>query len=190
MNLKIELRKSIRRKLAALTAKERAEKSRQIAIAISELPEWKRAKTVALFAPMHDEPDVELLWKKIRAGKKTAIYPRIDGDRLSWFTVSEPRELAVSRWDLREPSTYASQIAISEIDFMLVPGIAFSSSGERLGRGGGFYDRALADDTFRALKIGVCFDLQRVEELPVESHDCPMDIVVSEQSARHFSLKG
>lgn len=191
MKPKIELRKKIRAKLAALTPEERAEKSRKIEIVISELPEWKCAKTVAFFAPMHDEPDVELLWKKIRAEKKRAVFPRIEDNHLRWFAISELSELAVSRWSLREPPTTAPitpngnvektrEIAISEIDLMLVPGVAFSANGERLGRGGGFYDRALANHELRAFKIGVCFDFQIEEKLPVESHDCAMDFVVSE----------
>jgi 5-formyltetrahydrofolate cyclo-ligase len=62
-------------------------------------------------------------------------------------------------------------VSVSSIDCILVPGLAFTSCGRRLGRGGGYYDRTLAEIAPQALALGVCFSLQMVETLPAESHD-------------------
>ena len=66
-------------------------------------------------------------------------------------------------------------------DLVLVPGLAFTAEGERLGRGGGFYDRLLSSPGFRAFKVGVCFDRQMRETLPMEPHDQRVHRVVTEK---------
>jgi 5-formyltetrahydrofolate cyclo-ligase len=64
-------------------------------------------------------------------------------------------------------------------DLLLVPGIAFGRGGERLGRGGGFFDRYLAD--YSGVKIGLCFEIQLEDDLPMQEHDCWMDYVITER---------
>lgn len=64
-------------------------------------------------------------------------------------------------------------------DWLFIPGVGFGFNGSRLGRGKGFYDRYLEDS--KALRIGVCWSEQIIEELPVESHDCHMDFIITEK---------
>ena len=66
-------------------------------------------------------------------------------------------------------------------DFVLVPGLAFSRDGHRLGRGGGFYDRLLAGRARDAVKVGVCFALQLHEAIPSEVHDVVLDAVITDK---------
>ncbi len=68
-----------------------------------------------------------------------------------------------------------------------MPGVAFDRSGHRLGYGGGFYDRFLARLPARALRIGVAFDQQVLDELPAEEHDQPVDLVVTPSEVLHAS---
>jgi 5-formyltetrahydrofolate cyclo-ligase len=68
----------------------------------------------------------------------------------------------------------------SPIDLVLVPGIAFTRAGARIGRGAGFFDRFLAHRAARAIKIGIAFSFQIVESLPLERHDVRLDLVVSD----------
>ena len=67
----------------------------------------------------------------------------------------------------------------ADIDVMVVPGVAFTSVGDRLGRGKGYYDRYMAREGFRAQTIGVCYSCQLCDELPVEEHDRRVDRVIS-----------
>jgi 5-formyltetrahydrofolate cyclo-ligase len=73
----------------------------------------------------------------------------------------------------------ADLVAPEEIDLILIPGLAFTRKGERLGRGGGYYDRFLARVGLRAVKLGICFKEQLLEELPIESHDARVDRVLA-----------
>jgi 5-formyltetrahydrofolate cyclo-ligase len=193
---KTALRREIKARLAALTAGQIAEKSAAICRAIAQTAEWQSARCIALFAPMPMEPDVGLLWqmlagepaKKARENpqgnrlEKTICYPRVNGEELLFITVPERSALVESPpWNLLEPPCNAAKsdaenriIALQDLDLLLVPGLAFTPGGHRMGRGKGFYDRVLAQPRFRAATFGICFAEQLVERLPLEAHDRPV----------------
>lgn len=157
----------------------RGEKSARLCAAIAASAPWCRAKTVVLFAPQAREPDVEMLWAK--AEGRSFAYPRVTKERLDLFRVSSLHELRPGAWGIREPSgDLAHTVAPDAIDLILIPGIAFTRNGARLGRGGGFYDRLLSWLPPRVCTVGVCFDFQIVPELPMEPHDQHVDFVATE----------
>ncbi len=139
-------------------------------------PDWVAAGTVALFCPM--EGEVELL-ELLPAEGKRAIFPAVADSRLEWREVRDASGFARSERfpDLREPSGGAV-VSLAEADLVVVPGIAFTRCGKRLGRGGGFYDRALAGLPETVKRMGVCFEFQVLGDLPTEPHDAPLDGLV------------
>lgn len=178
MHSKIEIRRNISA-IPQMTPDARAEKSARLCAAVAESAAWRSARTVAIFAPQPREPNVELLWTH-GAGKSFA-YPRVTEDRLDLFRVASLHELAPGAFGVREPlARIENAIAPESLDLILVPGVAFTADGARLGRGGGFYDRLLAWLTPRTCKIGVCFDAQLLPELPIEPHDQHMDFIATE----------
>lgn len=175
---KPELRKAIRVRLAALTPEAVAKKSAAICLEISRTPEWREARVAGLFSPLNTEPNVDLLWAVLTAGK-AVCYPRVCGDALVFLRVAGREALLESAlWNLMEPPHREDHvIAPEKIDLLLVPGMAFTPNGHRMGRGKGFYDRFLARPGFHAATFGVCFAEQIVPHLPMEGHDRPVDRV-------------
>lgn len=166
------------REILPLPPDVRGEKSRVICESIIAHPAWKNAHTIALFTPQMREPDVELLWQS--ANGRRFAYPRIEGEVVVLYAVDSLFDLQPAQWGIREPSAqFSVRVRPEEINLILVPGVAFTTSGLRCGRGGGFYDRLLAELPAGAAKLGVCFAEQIVDELPVESHDVAVDEVVS-----------
>jgi 5-formyltetrahydrofolate cyclo-ligase len=102
-------------------------------------------------------------------------YPRLQQDVLEFV---KPKKWRRSPLGFQEPAEGETETT-ENLDGFLVPGLAFSKKGQRVGRGKGFYDRTLARAT--GLKVGVCYSYQLFTELPVEDHDIQMDIVVSDQ---------
>jgi 5-formyltetrahydrofolate cyclo-ligase len=133
--------------------------------------------SLALFAPTPTEPDLDLLWDLGSLAETSLLsYPRREGKTLSFHPISALVELIPGRLGLREPAAGRSP---KQLDLIVVPGLAFSTEGNRLGRGGGFYDRFLATVPRTTLKIGVCFEFQQVSSIPHEPHDVTMDVVVA-----------
>jgi len=175
---KMSLRAGARTILTGLSEEARAAASAEIRRRIVALPEWLNAGTVALFAAQNTEPDLISL---VDAGGKRFCFPRVSGDALEFHQCDSKSDLVPGRWGLLEPdATRRPVIGPAEIDLLLIPGLAFTRTGGRLGRGGGFYDRFLESTRPRAVKIGVCFHAQIVPTLPLEMHDHEVDAVVSE----------
>jgi 5-formyltetrahydrofolate cyclo-ligase len=172
---KMELRERMR---AAFDNDTHAEASAVICGKLRALPEWRAARVVMAFAPLGDEPNIEPL---LCATRTTAL-PRWTGEGYEPARVSSLiDDLHTGQFGVREPKPACAVVDWSEIDVMLVPGLAFDTEGNRLGRGGGFYDRLL--DSARAkgsvTAIGVAFDWQRVNSVPVEKHDRKLNLVIS-----------
>jgi 5-formyltetrahydrofolate cyclo-ligase len=175
---KAELRKRARAAVAKLDAEEIARRSARLCAELSQAPEWMEAGVVGLFAAQSHEPSLDGLWALREA--RVFCYPRVNGIELDLLRIDALEELALSRWQLREPiHDPGALVSPGDVDLLLVPGTAFTERGARLGRGGGFYDRLLAGEGMRARTIGICFKEQLFEALPAEPHDRPVGRVIS-----------
>lgn len=175
------LRGVMRRRLAGVDAAFRRSSAETLAARLACLPAWQNARQVLLFAPMPAEPDVDNLWDGGQLGGKQCAYPAVSGNELRLYRVDRLADLRpVPPWNLREPAPDASRVvSVGEIDLLLIPGLAFDVRGGRLGRGGGYYDRLLATRAGGgAVAIGVCFEFQRVNRLPLAPHDALVDGII------------
>jgi 5-formyltetrahydrofolate cyclo-ligase len=172
---KSQLRDTLRERLQKLSLTERH--TRSLLICEKLLPYFSGKNSLALFAPMSTEPDLDLLWDHGALVEHSLLsYPRREGETLSFHPISALAELIPGRFGIREPAPSPSP---KQLDLIVVPGLAFSAQGNRLGRGAGFYDRFLATLPQTTFKLGVCFEFQRVSSIPHEPHDVTMDAVVS-----------
>ena len=142
----------------------------------------RTAKTIGAYMPLPDEVDVTPLFQCL----EPAIYiPAFDesigGYRMAKYTP----ELKKGKFGIPEP-VKPVWAGADELDLILVPGVAFDLSGNRLGRGGGFYDRLLPQCS--AARIGVCFDFQCLEKIPNEPHDCRMALLITESKILKFVM--
>jgi 5-formyltetrahydrofolate cyclo-ligase len=166
-------RDTMRGRLKIISPSERHWRSLRICEQLPPLFSGKRV--LALFAPTLTEPDLDLLWDLGLWASHLVSYPRCEGSTLSFRPVSALSELVPGRFGIRES---VAGPALAELDLIVVPGLAFTAEGSRLGRGVGFYDRFLSTIPPTTVKIGVCFEFQKVSEVPQESHDVKMDAVV------------
>jgi 5-formyltetrahydrofolate cyclo-ligase len=177
---KNSLRAAMRSQLRA----REAEASRTESAAICA---WLRPRvavgTVAAFFPLPGEVDLRPLLQELAAAGRLAL-PRVGPQGLSLHRVGDLAGLSSGPLGLREPDAAAPRLAASELSVVLVPGLAFTLRGERLGRGKGYYDRLLADLPPRAATIGVGFACQLLAALPLESHDICLKAVVPPLAGR------
>lgn len=179
--LKAEIRTRMRQQRAALDLLEVMRASDRIAARVTALPEFTRAAVICCYLSMPGEVETRLIleaaWK---AGKRVAMpAARDDGEYIpAWYTPQEP--MLHGAFGLLQPLT-PHWAKPDRYDLMLVPGVAFSTSGVRLGHGKGYYDRMLARLAGRIeCRAGLCLASQLVAGLPAGEHDVGMDIVVTE----------
>lgn len=178
---KKELRALMRARNRSLEDAARRRASREIFRRVEALEAFAAARTVGLFCSLGDEPDTSEALARWGASKRLAV-PRVEGERMRFFRY-DPRTQRPGAFGIEEPGPEAEACEPGELDLVIVPGVAFTPSGQRLGRGRGYYDRYLSQPGLRALKVGVCFAHQLIDALPAEAHDVTMDCVVSDAGA-------
>lgn len=171
------VRQHIRAAIAALGNEHKSRASADISAQVAATAELREAHTIALFASLADEPQTTALIEQAQRDGKRVVVPRIEGDNMEFYDIAEG--LCEGAYGIMEP-TAAMPVDASEIDVMVVPGVAFTRQGARLGRGKGFYDRYLSRQGFRAFTIGICYRCQVVDTLPIEPHDKTCHTIISE----------
>lgn len=178
--LKDRLRKETVRKLKALPKGYREAADMKICEGILSLPEYQAAGTLFTFVGTKDEIDTMALIKDaLKAGKRVGVPRSGDGGIMAVYGITGEEDLKPGRFGILEPVEEAELIPIEEIDFCVIPCLACDLSGNRLGHGGGYYDRYLKRR--RMATVVVCYHELVLPEVPVMEHDVPVDRVVTEQ---------
>lgn len=175
--LKSDLRKEIRAEKRRHGGGELLRKSRETAARLLSHPRVMAAGTIMLYCSLPDEVDTRELLDALLAMGKRIVLPVVIGESDMMLRSYTGREsLEKGAFGIEEP-TGEPFTELSSIGLAIVPGMAFDTRGNRLGRGRGYYDRFLAKlpETY---KIGVCFDFQKVDAVPADINDVPMDEVV------------
>lgn len=179
-----QIRQQIRERRRALSAEQQQRFALQAAERMMAYPPMVLAHTVALFLSFDGELDtqplIEQLW---RAGKRVylpVLHPFSPGNLLFLHYHPQSR-LMLNRLKIREPELDVRDVLpLAELDVLITPLVAFDASGQRLGMGGGFYDRTLQNwQQYRLQPVGYAHDCQQVETLPSEQWDIPLPAVIT-----------
>lgn len=175
--LKKQIRKAIKSHWLLLDPFLAREKASYVFAEIESMEQFQKAITVLAFWSLPDEintQDFVIKW----AACKRMVLPVVVQDELELrlFNGVENMEQG-SGFGIMEPKT-GNLINPDEIDFAIIPGVAFDRKGNRLGRGKGYYDRTLPL-LRNAVKVGIAYEFQIIDSVPVSEHDIPVDLVVS-----------
>ena len=177
---KASIRRLVLARRARLDEVEREAAGSAVALAVAALPEVSAARAVLGFASFGTELPTDATMEAVLASGKRLLLPYVDGRRLCAAAVGSIDELAPGYRGIREP-VVRTPLDPAAADVVLVPGVAFDRRGRRLGYGGGFYDGFLAEIPRKIPRIGLSFDLQVVEDVPIEDSDEAVDVVVTER---------
>lgn len=173
---KKNLRREIRQRKQLVSEAEKAGLSHQLCQQVEQLPEWQTAHTILLYHALSDEVSTRELLQRW-AGQKNLLLPVVDGDDLLLKPYRPQMHLSPNQWNILEPTADTESFSdYQAIDLALIPGMAFDKDGHRLGRGKGYYDRLLP--RLSCPTIGICFPFQKVEKIPVEPWDIPVQRVL------------
>lgn len=188
MNKK-DLRKSFIKKRDSLTHKEIRRISDTMFNQLYSLPIYKHASTIMSYVSINKEIFTHHFIKNsIKNGKKIYIpVTRPSTKKLALFRVIDfEHDLEKGYWGLFQPKkeTFRPQ-SYKLLDLILVPGLAFTKEGHRLGYGGGYYDAFLSSLTKPVPTLAIAFEFQILEALPIQSHDVPVDYILTQEKLIH-----
>lgn len=192
-DLKRELRREMRERRQRFAARDAA--SSLIGTRLLQLPELTRASTVMTYVSVGTEVATRDLLSRLASLGKTLFIPYCRDMHLQLFRLRSVEELVPGTLGIPEPPPELQadperQGRPEEIDLVLIPGLAFDRYGNRLGQGKGYYDRFLRLLRPTALKLGLAFDCQIVEDLPRTPRDVPVDAVLTEKMLYRFPRNG
>lgn len=148
--------------------------------------EFRAAACLALYAALPDELATRPLFEAASSAGRKCLLPRIGAtDELEFAVTPAWGDLRPGRYGVSEPVEGSAVVPLAEVDLIVVPGLAFDSSGGRLGRGGGYYDRALRvlpkAGPARASVFGLAHDWQLIDDVPRDGCDQLVDAIVTDR---------
>lgn len=176
-----ETKQALRRRLLAARRSAAGQSAASAAVSrrLAALPDLVAAGTVAGYAAQATELSVDPALEALLAAGVTVCLPWVDGPLLGLGAITGLDELVPGWRGVREPAVPRRPVRPHAVDAIITPGVGFDLHGNRLGYGGGHFDRLLARLRRGVPVIGVAFDEQVVERLPVAPHDRPVDLVVT-----------
>ncbi|MEN8257519.1 MAG: 5-formyltetrahydrofolate cyclo-ligase [Thermodesulfobacteriota bacterium] len=185
------LRQEMLSRRDGLAGQVRQEKSRALAERLGHLESFAQASAILFFVSFRSEVDTFFLMRQaLERGVQVAAPLTLTKEKkLQVFAIRDLDTDLVSGYQgIWEPDPEGcTLLPPSSLDLVVVPGSVFDRQGGRMGYGGGYYDRFLAEDAPQAIRVGICFDLQLVDKVPMASHDQYLDFVVTES---HIAASG
>ncbi len=182
MKMKDRLRKGIEKKRNVLSTSEVLEKSSRIKKRIFEMDLFRDAQTILFYVSYGNEVYTHDMIKESISLGKTVVVPKsvTKNNALILSRLTDWNNLEVGAYNILEPKQESiEQVDVESIDLIIVPGVVFDESGNRIGHGKGYYDRLL-NDSQNIPNIGLAFELQMIDNIESEKHDEKIDVIITE----------
>ena len=170
------LRRQIREQKRAMTEQQIVQASAALAEKFYACEQYAKAKTIYGYLPYNQEVrTVPMLERALADGKRVAV-PKVYGDEMKFIYMDDLSLTEKSDMGIPEPVA-DGPVGDDPYALVLMPGLAFTERGDRMGYGGGFYDKFLSQENTHPT-VALCYHFQMVESLPVQDHDIPVDLVL------------
>jgi len=176
--VKEQIRKQVLNARVGLPAAERRSRSGAIEQILFSLPEFRGADLVLFFASFQSEVDTHhMIRSALGIGKRVAL-PKVKGKQLELLEIGNfETDVSPGAWGIPEPDS-GKRVHLEDIGLIVVPGAAFDERGNRVGYGGGFYDRLLP--AYAGPTVALAYELQVIPAVPADPHDVPVKKIVTE----------
>ena len=177
--MKDKIRKQVLNARFALPPEQRRSKSAEIEARLFGHPEFRSAAVIMFFASFRSEVETHHMIRRALAEGKRVVLPRVKGKALELLEIENfDRDVVPGAWGIPEPQRGRS-VKLKDIGLIVMPGAAFDVQGNRIGYGGGFYDKLLPRFTGRT--VALAFELQIVPEIPAAAHDVSVHTIITEK---------
>jgi len=185
---KSTIRKQLRERINAMSEADRHAKSLAACALVAATPEFAAARCIMLYLSTPTEVDTAPLALRAWQASKTIVVPKVSWDqrRMLPVEITSLKDGVTTTGPVREPIA-GTPMPVEFIDLVIVPGVGFTATGQRIGRGMGFYDRFLAQQEFIGVSCGLAFEEQIVPELPTLDHDMALSMLASDRGVRRFA---
>ncbi len=179
------LRKQLLNKRKFLSKRSILEKSNKIADKLIKFDKYQQSEKIMLYISTKLEVQTQRIIESAQKDNKSIYIPLIipeQHDLIPSLVIDFEKEIALGNLGIYQPrKEFHRLFPPSILDLVIVPGLAFNQQGHRLGRGGGYYDRFLKKLPVQAYSIALAFEMQMIEQIPLEENDMPVDCIITEK---------
>lgn len=188
MRLKKEIRKKIIKKRNELSFAEIEEKSKAVEALLFQQDFYKKSQTILFYASFNSEVKTDEIIKQAINDGKTVSLPIVINEekKLEIKNILDLTNLEISPFGIREPNNSLPNVSPADLDLVVIPCCCLDKRGNRIGYGGGYYDRFLASLSSGVFKVALAYEIQIIDELPCEDHDFPVDAIITEKGVYRF----
>jgi len=186
---KAQLRRKLQNRLLEMPQEQRVEKSRKACRNLISLEQFKNASTIMMYLTLPHEADTSEAILNAWQHGKIVVVPKISWQQRHMIPVqinSLETDIKTGACGLRNPTACVPS-PFEEIDMVVTPALGFDRKGNRLGRGGSYYDRFFANPELKASRCGFAFSEQLVDSVPITEHDEPVDLLVTDEEIIYFN---
>lgn len=178
---KNELREYMKNLRGSISIEEKDKKDRSIFNKVVNNKQYIEAETIMVYVSFGLEVDTISIIKNALDNNKIVCVPKIINkkDGMKAVKIEKLEDLIKNKFGILEPLSFDKEINGKDIDLFLVPGLAFDKNGGRIGYGAGYYDRFLKNSKDNSLKIGLAYDFQVIDNVPMAENDIYLDIIIS-----------
>lgn len=179
------LRREMRQRRRGLQNFRRLLADHALARHLVNLPAYRRARNLAVYWPADGEADVRAVAAHAWSSGKRLYLPVVGhGGKMRFAPWKPSARLRPNRFGIPEPARLLQHVSARRLDLVVMPLVAFDDRGNRLGMGGGYYDRALGGQRRRPLLVGAAYSFQQVPSIPAQPWDVPINVVITERGRR------
>ncbi|XP_031829035.1 methenyltetrahydrofolate synthetase [Nomia melanderi] len=184
------LRKKVKLIIAQLNSEERDRQSRKVFEKLCSLPQFQQSRKVSVFLSTEYEINTLPILKHLFKTKKEVFVPTYKGKEMKMvklFSMEEYENLVLTKWNIKQPKfdeTRENALENGNLDLIILPGVAFTRDGKRLGHGMGYYDsflNAYVKEQKKPYLIAVAFNEQIWDDIPISEKDVSVDLVLTEK---------
>lgn len=178
---KNELREYMKFLRSSMSLEEKHKKDRSIFNKVVNNKQYIEAETIMAYVSFELEVDTICIIKNALENNKIVCVPKIINkkDGMKAVKIEKLEDLIKNKFGILEPVNFEKEFNGKDIDLFLVPGLAFDENGGRIGYGAGYYDRFLKNSKDTSLKIGLAYDFQVIDKVPMTENDIYLDIIIS-----------
>lgn len=182
MTSKTEARDKIKKFRNHLSDRDAELMSRRIAQFVTGMEEFEKAETVYIYKSINNEVDTDQIITAALEMGKTVALPRVGSDNMNFYRIASMEDLFFGYMGILEPTDNPYNLVNTDDGIAIVPGLAFDTVCNRVGHGGGFYDRFLKKHP-GLIKMGIAYDMQIFECIETDQNDVPLDMVITDRGA-------
>lgn len=187
--MKKELRKEIIKKRDELDCTEKTIKDKKIIEKLKDTKEYKEAKGIFVYIGFGSEINTKILIEDALGDGKEVCVPKVIKKDMVFIKINSLENLVTSSYGILEPVGDKNNFNVDNLGLIIMPGLAFDKQGNRLGYGGGYYDKFLSNNKINVKKIALAYDFQILDKVPSEEHDIKVDSIITEEKEIEINNK-